>query len=230
MAVGFAQWGNDLYTGRKSYDIVGRRKIWYGIAIAFVLISAALLIRPGLNPGIEFRGGSEFVVSGVADRNQQLAIDTVQAIEPAELPRVTTIGKDSIRVQTAELTNVQVEDVRGALATAFGVPTTQVTSTFIGPTWGADVSRKAVTGLIVFLVLVSVVMTAYFRNWRMAVAALAALFHDIMFTAGVYAADPGAWRHQPRPGGASCLSKGRCEPRAELFPTRCWLPSFCRQD
>jgi len=63
-----------------------------------------------------------------------------------------------------------------------------VTSTFIGPTWGADVSRKAVTGLIVFLVLVSVVMTAYFRNWRMAVAALAALFHDIMFTAGVYAA------------------------------------------
>jgi len=188
MAVGFAQWGNDLYTGRKSYDIVGRRKIWYGIAIAFVLISAALLIRPGLNPGIEFRGGSEFVVSGVADRNQQLAIDTVQAIEPAELPRVTTIGKDSIRVQTAELTNVQVEDVRGALATAFGVPTTQVTSTFIGPTWGADVSRKAVTGLIVFLVLVSVVMTAYFRNWRMAVAALAALFHDIMFTAGVYAA------------------------------------------
>ena len=66
MAAGFAQWGNDLYTGRRSYDIVGRRKIWFTISTILVILSAIFLIKPGLNPGIEFRGGSEFVVSGAA--------------------------------------------------------------------------------------------------------------------------------------------------------------------
>ena len=80
MAAGFAQWGNDLYTGRRSYDIVGRRKIWFTISTVLVVLSAIFLIKPGLNPGIEFRGGSEFVVSGVSDTGQQLAIDTVTAI------------------------------------------------------------------------------------------------------------------------------------------------------
>jgi preprotein translocase subunit SecF len=188
LAVGFAQWGNDLYAGRWSYDIVGRRRIWFGISISLVLISLVLLVKPGLNPGIEFRGGSEFIVSGVEDRDSQLAIDTVQQISSEELPRVTNMGSDSMRIQTAELDADQVEDVRSALATAFGVDEAQVTSSFIGPTWGADVSKKALTGLIVFLVLVTGVMTLYFRNWRMAVSAIVALFHDIIITAGVYAA------------------------------------------
>jgi preprotein translocase subunit SecF len=188
MAVGFAQWGNDLYTGKRSYDIVGHRRRWYTISGLLVLAAIVLLFAPGLNPGIEFRGGSEFVVSGLADRSQQTAIDAVATIDTQEVARVSTMGSDSLRVQTRELSNDQVEQVSQALQKAFSVDSTQVTSTFIGPTWGADVSKKAVTGLVVFLVLVSAVMTLYFRNWRMAVAALVALFHDIAITAGVYAA------------------------------------------
>jgi preprotein translocase subunit SecF len=189
MAAGFAQWGNDLYTGRRSYDIVGRRKIWFTISTVLVVLSAIFLIKPGLNPGIEFRGGSEFVVSGVADEDQQLAIDTVLAIAPDEQPKVTTIGSDGLRIQTSTLTNEQVEQVKGSLATAFDVPeATNVTSSFIGPSWGADISKKAITGILVFLVFVTIVMTIYFRNWRMAVAALLALFHDLIITVGVYAA------------------------------------------
>ncbi|AEE46156.1 protein translocase subunit SecF [Cellulomonas fimi] len=187
MAAGFAQWGNDLYTGRRSYDIVGRRKVWYTISAILVAVSAVLLVKPGLNPGIEFRGGSEFVVSGVTDLDQQLAIDTVQANAPGESPKVTTIGTESLRIQTAELSNTEVEEMQGALAEAYGVPEENVTSSFIGPSWGADISRKAITGIVVFLLFVAVVMTIYFRNWRMAVAALIALFHDLIITAGVYA-------------------------------------------
>ncbi|WP_448629365.1 protein translocase subunit SecF [Cellulomonas soli] len=187
MAAGFAQWGNDLYTGRRSYDIVGRRRLWYSISAVLVLITAVLLVTPGLNPGIEFRGGSEFVVSGVPDADQQTAIDAVQAISPEESPRVATLGSDSLRVQTAELTNAQVEEVKAALAEAYGVAENQVTSSFIGPTWGKDVSAKALRGLAVFLVFVTIVMTVYFRNWRMALAALIALFHDLVITVGVYA-------------------------------------------
>jgi preprotein translocase subunit SecF len=188
MAVNFAQWGNDLYTGRRSYDIVGRRRTWFSISGVLVVLSAILLIWPGLEPGIEFRGGSEFTVSNAKSTDQDLATEAVTSIAPDEVPRVSTVGSNALRVQTSELTNDQVEQVRTALEEAYGVSADDVASSFIGPTWGKDVSNKAITSLVVFLVLVTVVMTIYFRNWRMAVAALIALFHDLIITAGVYAA------------------------------------------
>jgi len=187
MASGFAQWGNDLHTGRTSYDIVGKRRIWYSIAIVLVLGSALLLGFKGLNPGIEFRGGSQFTVSGVHTTAQQPATDAVASIPPAEAARVSTLGAHAIRVQTETLTNDQVEKVVGALAKAYDVPSANITSSFVGPSWGQDVSSKAITGLVVFLALVSVVMTIYFRAWRMAVAALIALANDLTLTVGVYA-------------------------------------------
>lgn len=188
MAVNFAQWGNDLYTGHRSYDIVGRRRLWFTIAGVLVLLSAILLVRPGLQLGIEFRGGSEFTVSNASTSNQQPGIDAVTQIAPSEVPRVTNVGSSSIRIQTSELTNDQVTQVRAALEEAYGVGEDDVASSFIGPTWGQDVSQKALTSLVVFLVLVTIVMTLYFRNWRMAVAAIIALFHDLIVTVGIYAA------------------------------------------
>jgi preprotein translocase subunit SecF len=187
MAVNFAQWGNDLYTGRRSYDIVGRRRLWFGISGALVVLSVVLLFTPGLQPGIEFRGGSEFTVSNVTTTDQQPALDAVAEVAPDEVPRVTNVGSSAIRIQTAELTNDQVEQVRTGLEDAYGVSEDEVASSFIGPTWGQDVSQKALQSLVVFLVLVALVMTLYFRNWRMAAAALVALFHDLVITVGVYA-------------------------------------------
>jgi len=186
-AAGFAQWGNDLYTGRTSYDIVGRRRTWYAIALAIVALSALLLLVKGLNPGIEFRGGSQFTVSGVQTTDQQPALDAVAEVSAEEVPRVTTVGDSAVRVQTAELTSEEVVEVRDALASAYGVGEDEVTSAFIGPSWGEDVSTKAITGLFVFLALVALVMTVYFRAWRMAAAALLALGHDLVITVGIYA-------------------------------------------
>jgi len=177
-----------LYTGTGAFYIVGRRKLWLTISTILVIMSAIFLVKPGLNPGIEFRGGSEFVVAGVADKDQQLAIDTVLKVAPNEDPRVTTVGADSLRIQTSTLENAQVEEVKGALAEAYNVPASNVTSSFIGPSWGKDISQKAIIGIVVFLLLVTVVMSIYFRNWRMALAALLALFHDLIITVGIYAA------------------------------------------
>lgn len=188
MASGFAQWGNDLYTGRRSYDVVGSRRRFYLVSGLLVLVSLVLLVRPGLNPGIDFRGGSQFTVSGVVERDQDLAVETVQAVSPEDVPRVTNVGEDSLRIQTSQLPESQVSEVSAALATAFDVPGENVTSEFIGPSWGQDVSQKAIQGLAVFLVLVMIVMTFYFRNWRMAAAAIIALFHDLIVTVGIYAA------------------------------------------
>jgi preprotein translocase subunit SecF len=179
--------GNDLYSGRKSFDFVGRRKLWYIIAIVMVVLAIlAPITRGGFNFGIEFRGGSEFRIDGVASNSQQLARDAVQQVAPGTEALVTTVGLDAVRVQTEQLDDVTSEELRIALASAYGVGSAAVTSSFIGANWGADVTQKALNGLIVFLILVSVLMALYFRTFKMSLAALTALVHDIVVTAGIY--------------------------------------------
>jgi preprotein translocase subunit SecF len=180
--------GNDLYSGTKSIDVVGRRKVFYLIGIAIVIASILVpVIKGGFNFGIEFRGGSEFRIEGVAGTSQQVATDAVQSVEPGSTPLVTTVGVDSVRIQTEQLDDVASEEVRIALADAYGVDSSAVTSSFIGANWGADVTEKALIGLVVFLLLVSLLMALYFRTLKMSVAALVALFHDVVITLGIYA-------------------------------------------
>ena len=184
----FKELGNDLYSGRVSIDIVGRRKLWYAIAIVLVIIAiVAPVARGGFNFGIEFRGGSEFRIDGVGDTSQQVARDAVQSVDPETQPIVTSVGVDSVRIQTEQLDDVTTEEIRIALASAYGVPSGSVTSSFIWANLGADVTSKAINGLIVFLLLVSVLMALYFRTFKMSIAALAALAHDVVITAGIYA-------------------------------------------
>ena len=185
----FAQFGNDLYTGQRSYDFVGRWKTWFGIGIGVSLVSVVLLFVPGLTTGIEFRGGSEFRVDGTGQADLTVAEDVVTEIVGAsETPRASLVGDDSVRVQTERLTDDETDALRTDLAEAYGVGDGAVTSSFVGPSWGADITNQALTALVVFLVLVSVVIALYFRNWEMAVAALVALLHDLVITAGIYAA------------------------------------------
>jgi preprotein translocase subunit SecF len=184
----FREFGNDLYSGRVSIDVVGRRKLWYGIAIVLVIIAIiAPVARGGFNFGIEFRGGSEFRIDGVGDTSQQVARDAVQSVDSETQPIVTSVGVDSVRIQTEQLDDVTTEEIRIALANAYELPSGSVTSSFIGANWGADVTSKALNGLIVFLILVSVLMAFYFRTFKMSIAALAALAHDVVITAGIYA-------------------------------------------
>jgi preprotein translocase subunit SecF len=180
--------GNQLYSGERSYDFVGRRKLWYAIGVIAVILAIALpIVRGGFNFGIEFRGGSEFRLTNSQGLSQQLAVDVIQEVRPGLLVSVTGVGADDLRIQTEQLEDLESEAVRLALGEAYGVPGEEVASSFIGPNWGADVTRQALTGLVVFLVLVSLLMAFYFRSWKMSVAALLALAHDLILTAGVYA-------------------------------------------
>ena len=185
----FSDLGNDLYTGARSFDFVGRRKVWYAIAALMILLAIVLpILRGGYNFGIEFRGGSEFRVAGVSSQSQQIAIDAVHSVVPETEPLVTTVGTDSIRVQTKQLTDLKSEDVRVALAAAYKVDSSAVASSFIGANWGADVTGKALNGLVVFIILAAVLMALYFRTLKMSAAAVLALVHDLVITAGVYGA------------------------------------------
>lgn len=187
------RFGNDLYTGERSFDFVGRRNLWYAIAAVFVVLAIGLTaLRGGFVFGIEFRGGSEFRVQSTSAVEQgtaaatAIADDAVASVVSGANPRTSIVGGDSVRVQTEQLTPAETEEVRAALAEAYGVDVADVSSSFIGATWGADITRQAIIALVVFLLLASLVLAIYFRTWKMSVAALIALFHDLVVTAGVY--------------------------------------------
>ncbi|MEY4102344.1 MAG: hypothetical protein RIR88_478 [Actinomycetota bacterium] len=183
----FSQFGNDLYTGKRSINIVARRRLWYSISAVLVLISiVGPILRGGFNFGIEFTGGSEFVISNVSNTSQALATDAVQKVDPAVVPKVSRLGESSMRVQTGQLTDSQTRDMRNALAAAYGVGVANVTSSFIGASWGQDITQQAIRGLIVFLILAALVMAVYFRTWKMSFVAIVALIHDLVITAGIY--------------------------------------------
>lgn len=183
----FTQFGNDLYTGERSFNIVGKRKIWYTISSVLILVSIiGPILKGGFNFGIEFTGGSEFVVSDVTDMSQTKATQAVQEVEPNMVPKVSTLGDSSIRVQTEQLTAEQNREIRVNLADAYAVPISNVTSSYIGASWGSDITTQAIRGLLVFLVLASLVMALYFRTWKMSFVAIVALLHDLVITAGIY--------------------------------------------
>ncbi|MFM1994221.1 MAG: protein translocase subunit SecF [Actinomycetota bacterium] len=182
------EFGNQLYSGERSFNFVGRRKLWYVFAAVAVTLAIVLpILRGGFNFGIEFRGGSEFRLTNSQSLEQTVAVDAVQSVVPGAQVTVSTVGTADLRIQTEQLADDESEAVRIALAEAFGIDSALVASSFVGPNWGAEITRQALIGLAVFLVIVSLLMAIYFRSWKMSAAALVALAHDLVFTLGVYA-------------------------------------------
>lgn len=184
------QFGNRLYTGEKSFNFIGRRWTWYLMSSIIILVAVgATILRGGFTFGIEFRGGSEFQVSNPASVDTSIAEATVIAeVGGAAAPKTSVVGGATVRVQTDQLTTEETDGLRVALAEAYDVPVEEVTSSFIGATWGSDITSQALRALAIFLVLVSIVMSLYFRTWKMSVAAIVAVVHDLIITAAIYGA------------------------------------------
>lgn len=176
--------GARLYRGEVSFDFVGRKKLWYTLSGVILALAAVGLFGRGLNLGIEFKGGAEFQVVSTTNGVEQAKAVAVEA--GVENPIVTQLGNGTIRVQTPDLASDVRNLIVAELANEFGVNESEVRVQIVGPSWGSDITGKAVNALIVFLVLVSLFLAATFE-WRMAVAALIALLHDVVITVGIYA-------------------------------------------
>lgn len=179
--------GNDLYTGKVSFPFVGRRRLWFLIAAILVIGSALVPVFRPIQFSIEFTGGSQFTVNDVAKPDQLLATDAVQSVVPDAATRVTTVGDDSLRIQTDQLGELETREVTDALISTFGVSEDSVSSSFIGPSWGESVTRQSLWGLVIFLVLTFLILALYFRTWKMSVAAMIGLVDVLVVTVGVYA-------------------------------------------
>ncbi len=188
----FSRLGNDLYEGRVSVDFVGRRWLWYAISAVVIGVSVFGLAVQKLDMGIEFTGGAEFRVTLPADQVTQETADQVRedvaatGVEAAASPVVTTSGTEAILIQTEELDDETSATVVAAILDSTGATTDDLSQSELGASWGREIAERSTIGLIVFLVLVVLFIWAYFREWKMSVAALVALAHDVVITTGIY--------------------------------------------
>ena len=177
--------GGRLYSGETSFNIVERRKRWYSISALFILASIAALAIQGLHLGIEFKGGASYTVTQPTATVEQ-ARGAVEGIGiPGEII-VQKIGTTKVRVQTGAVTPDQSKAIESALTSTFGVTTESIDTQLVGPSWGKEITRKALYGLFAFLLAVMIFLAMAFEP-KMALAAIVAVVHDVLITVGIYA-------------------------------------------
>lgn len=188
----FTRLGNDLYTGKKSIDFVGRKWLWYTISAVIVVAAVLGLSVKGLNMGLEFTGGTQYTVTvpgtvdqGTADNVRSALGDT--GVEAAADPTVTTSGAHNLLIQIKSVTTSENNKVVKAITETTGAAEDDISQDHVGASWGKEVATKAIQGLIVFIIAVMIFISVYTRQWKMSVAAVIALAHDVVITAGVYA-------------------------------------------
>jgi preprotein translocase subunit SecF len=182
--------GGKLYRGEVSVEFVARQRLWYTISGAILLVSALALIVFGLNFSVDFKGGSvyQFAAGNSTITQVRQTVSGAGGGDDAIVQKITPLGGAGAKwqVQTHPLTVKQQNSVQSAISQKFGVPENQIPVTSIGASWGSQISQKAAEALIAFLIVIVIYLSIAFE-WKMAVAALIALAHDIVITIGVYA-------------------------------------------
>ncbi len=189
----FSRLGNDLYGGSRSIDFVGRRALWYAVSLTLVGLAVVAVVVKGLSFGIEFTGGTQYTVNLSSEQITQENADLLREavadadVEGAASPTVTTAGQ-ALLVQTEDLTMAGSDRIVQVIGQTVNVASeADVSQTEIGASWGREVGQRALTGVVVFLILVMLFIGFYFREWKMSIAAFVALVHDIAITVGIYA-------------------------------------------
>jgi preprotein translocase subunit SecF len=178
--------GGRLYRGEVSVDFVGRKKLWYLISGAILVISIAAMLFRGLNYSVEFKGGVVYQFAAPAATTTQVT-STVTAAGGGANPIVQQIdGNTKWQVQTSVLSTAMQFNVQDKIAAKFGLQHSAVSLNSVGPSWGSQISQKALEALIAFLIVIVIYLSVAFE-WRMSAAALVALAHDIVITIGIYA-------------------------------------------
>src|SRR6516165_10160941 len=180
------QLGSRLYRGEVSYDFVGHKRRWYTISAAILVISIVALLVRGLNFSVDFKGGAVFTFSAPSATQSQIA-DVVahEDVQGAVVQQLTgKLGNKTWQVQTNTLTSQETGKVESALTSQVGA--TGMSTSFVGSSWGSQITSKAVQALIAFMIVIVLYLSIAFE-WKMAVAAFVALIHDLVIATGVYA-------------------------------------------
>ena len=179
---------NRLYHGNTTFPLIKARKKFYAASIVLVLIGLVSMVGRGFNVGVEFKGGDIFSVSAPSNVDVKESRDFVESlgVREAIVQTVkTSTGATKLRVETEPLDDAEATKVLDALAKKFNVDPASIDSKSVGASWGKQVTKKALQGLIAFLIVVVFYISFRFEP-KMAAAAIIALIHDLILAAGVY--------------------------------------------
>jgi protein-export membrane protein SecD/preprotein translocase SecF subunit len=178
--------GGRLYRGESAINVVEKPRRWFILSGTLMLISALTLSIVGLNLGLEFKGGT---VNTVTTKNPEpeIAREVLAEIGYEGQAIVQIIGDSQIRVETAQLSNDDANSLAKGLAKRYDTDINSIDSQSVGPSWGAEISRKALTGLVWFIIALVIYLT-FALEVRMAAAAIVAVIHDVFITVGLYSA------------------------------------------
>ena len=178
-----------LYHGETSFDFVGKRKIGFAISITLIVLTLGSLFTRGLNLGIDFEGGVAWQVPSSetmdVDAARSVLDDNGVPTENAKVQTLTSGTTTSIRIQVGDQTAEVRTKVQSDLATMANVDVNEVSVSSVSSSWGRAITEKAIRALIAFMVLVGIYIAWRFE-WRMALAAILAMLHDVLISVGIY--------------------------------------------
>jgi preprotein translocase subunit SecF len=172
-----------LYHGETDIDFLGRAKVCALVSALVIVAGLGLMVTRGLNLGIDFEGGTSWTVPGDVAVDEAREVMSTFDVPDAEIQVLGGAEGEQLRVQAEP--GVDTEAVRVALAELADVDPDQVQVTDVSPSWGSQITEKALRALALFLVAITIYISLRFE-WRMALATLVALVHDILFTLAVY--------------------------------------------
>ncbi|OBB73922.1 protein translocase subunit SecF [Mycobacterium sp. 852014-52144_SCH5372336] len=187
-----------LYTGTGAFEVIGKRKLWYAVSGAIVLVCLLSMLLRGFTFGIDFEGGTK-VSMPTATESGTVTVQQVEDVfsktlgkNPESVVVVGSGGSATVQIRSETLTNEETEELRTALFDAFkprganGAPSKQaISDSAVSETWGGQITQKALIALVVFLVLATVYIMLRYERY-MSIAAMATLVFDLVVTAGVY--------------------------------------------
>jgi preprotein translocase subunit SecF len=179
--------GLKLFSGAvPNINFIGRRRIWYIVSGTIIAICVLSMIFRGFAFGIDFKGGASFQFAArghtTAQANSALAAVGISPDDSVVQELSTT---HELRIQTPTLTDAQTNQFTAEVTKRFGVANKDIAISTVGASWGSTVTTKAIQGLVLFLIIVMIYLSIRFE-WKMAAAAMVALLHDLVVTAGVY--------------------------------------------
>jgi preprotein translocase subunit SecF len=179
-----------MYRGESKFQFIKHRNRWYFASLIVIAISLLSIAFRGFNYGVEFRGGSQFQIT---TSGTQISVSAVNsAFAAAGLPgensaqRVGSGSTQSIVIVTPSPKDLGTQaKVVGLVANSLNIPQSKINPTTVSSEWGHDITIKALQGLVIFLIVVSIYISVRYQ-WRMAVAGIIALIHDLIVAAGIY--------------------------------------------
>jgi len=178
-----------LFRGQTAIDFYGKRKVGMTLAVIVVVVTFASLFTRGLNLGLDFEGGDAWDVPAsetfTADEAGDVLEDNGISTVGSRIQRRSGDSTDVITIQIEEVTREQAEVLTNAFADRAGVDAEEIGFSFTSSTWGSEITEKALRALVIFLIVVSIFISIRFE-YRMALAALAAMLHDVIVVVGVY--------------------------------------------